>query len=489
MLEKPSHVFDRAAEWRALAQFVDRVGQRPQFGVVSGRRRQGKTYLLESLATASGGFYFGATEATQTDSLSQLTAALSAYLGLPIPLRFADWSEAVSFLFAESRLRSAPVVIDEFPFLSKAAPSLPSILQHAIDRTAIPREGPSLLICGSAQSVMGRLLSGQAPLRGRANLELRLRPFEYRLAAQYWGIDDPKLAVMVHAIVGGTPAYREFVSADAPADLEDFDGWVLRTVLNPTTPLFPEARYQMAEEVNDHRETGLYPSVLAAIATGNNTRGGIANAVGRKSSDLTHYLNVLEDTGLITRAQDAFRSGRSSYRIAEPLITFHQAIARTELGPLEAGRAAAVWARKRPQFLAQVLGPHFEALCRSYTELAAAQLFGAEAGQVLSGVVTDHTRRSQIEIDVVVFGAPQAGEPQRILALGEAKWGTILGARHIERLRRARDLLAERGYDTRDTTLVGYSAAGFEAGLSEAGLSRSGERVKLIGLADLYAPV
>jgi len=483
LLEKPEHIFDRTAQWRALAQFVDRAGQRPQFGVVSGRRRQGKTYLLESLAAASGGFYFGATEATEADSLSQLGAQLTTYLDLPAPLRFTNWREAVDYLFAEPRLRTVPVVIDEFPFLSKASPSLPSILQSAIDRTAIPREGPSLLICGSAQSVMGNLLAGQAPLRGRANLELRLRPFDHWTAAQYWGISDPKLAAMVHAIVGGTPAYREYVSGDCPVDRDDFDDWVVRTVLNPATPLFLEARYQLAEEVTDHRETGLYPSVLAAIATGSNTRGGIASAVGRKSSDLTHYLNVLEDTGLITRAQDAFRSGRSTYRIAEPLITFHQTIARTELGPLETGRARQVWERKQPQFLAQVLGPHFEALCRSYTEIAPAQLFGGLPSQVQSGVVTDHIHRTQIEVDVVAFEAPEPGKPRRVLVLGEAKWGKVLGIRHVERLRRARDLLAERGYDTRDTTLACYSGAGFEAGLDG-----SGERVKLIGLEDLYTP-
>ena len=67
--------------------------------------------------------------------------------------------------------------------------------------------------------------------------------------------------------------------------------------------------------------------------------------------------------------------------------------------------------------------------------------------------------------------------------LGEAKWGKVLGKRHIERLRRARELLTERGYDTRDTTLACYSGAGFEAGMGG-----SDERVRLIGLEDLYTP-
>jgi hypothetical protein len=45
-------------------------------GVVSGRRRQGKSFLLEALASATGGLYFPAVEATEMVSLRAFTAAL-----------------------------------------------------------------------------------------------------------------------------------------------------------------------------------------------------------------------------------------------------------------------------------------------------------------------------------------------------------------------------------------------------------------------------
>lgn len=200
MIEKPGEVFDRSVEWRHLVDFVERDDVRPALGVVSGRRRQGKTYLLEALTRAGGGFYFGATQATEAESLRLFGEALGTHTGAAVPPRFANWDEAMRHLFT-ARL-TGPVVIDEFPYLSRSAPALPSILQREIDRGVSQATSIRLLLCGSALSVMGRLLSGSAPLRGRANLELIVRPFAHRLAAQYWGVHDPRLAFLLHAVVG-----------------------------------------------------------------------------------------------------------------------------------------------------------------------------------------------------------------------------------------------------------------------------------------------
>ncbi len=59
-----------------------------------------------------------------------------------------------------------------------------------------------------------------------------------------------------------------FVASDAPSGPGDFDRWVVRTVLNPQSPLFREARYLLAEET-EIRDPALYHSVLGAIAAGN----------------------------------------------------------------------------------------------------------------------------------------------------------------------------------------------------------------------------
>ncbi len=486
-LGKPADMFDRDVEWMALAAFAG--DQRPgaTLGVVLGRRRQGKTFLLRALCEATGGFYFAADEATDGESLHQLGAALGAHLKLSAGLHLRDWHEAMDALLGLGTERPIPVVIDEFPYLAKANSALPSILQNAIAPRRPERESSRsrLLLCGSAMTFMGTLLSGSAPLRGRAGLELVVPTLDYQLAAEFWGITDPTLAVKVHAVVGGTPAYRrEFARDDTPADGADFDSWVQRTVLNPASPLFREARYLLAAESALH-DMGLYHSVLAAIADGSTTRGNIAKYIGRKSGDLAHPLNVLMDCGLVLRRSDAFRENQTTYEIAEPLVTFYHAVMRPIWSDLAHTRnPARLWERSQPHFTANVLGRHFEQLARHWTRyFAPEETVGGFPSLVEPGTVNDPGAKKTRQVDVVALGP--LNDRETLLAIGEVKWHEIMGLEHLDRLRHIRGLLtAQRRHGAATARLLCFSGAGFSAGLSHEA-ARAGD-VRLLTPADLY---
>jgi len=83
---------------------------------------------------------------------------------------------------------------------------------------------------------------------------------------------------------------------------------------------------------------------------------------------------------------------------------------------------------------------------------------------------------------VAVLAPQEPGRPQRILSLGEAKWGDVMGGHHLERLARARDLLSV-GYDTSDCVLACYSGAGFHDDLRAA----RNPRLALVTLDEIYA--
>ena len=460
-MRKPDDMFDRDFEWTELVSFAADARPGATLGVVSGRRRQGKTFLLRALCQATGGFYFAAEEAADGESLRRIGSDLGAHLGTPAPLEFRDWREVADALLALGRDGPVPVVIDEFPYLARANRSLPSVVQNAFGPRRAEREQSRtrLLLCGSALSFMGGLLAGSAPLRGRAGLELIVPTLDYRQAGEFWNVHDPVLALKVHAIAGGTPAYRrEFARDDTPAGPGDFDGWVTRTVLNPASPLFREARYLLADEP-DLRDIGLYHSVLAAIAEGNSTRGGIASYIGRKSGDLAHPLNVLQDCGLVVREPDAFRENRSTFRIAEPLITFYHAVMRPIWSDLEHTRdASRLWQRSQRRFTSNVLGPHFEQICRYWTRhFAAEETVGGIPVRVESGTVHDVQRKANHQLNAVVFGLADEG-PEPVIAIGEAKWNEAVSMTHLDRLRRIRGLLTAQGRPARPALAWSASA-------------------------------
>jgi AAA+ ATPase superfamily predicted ATPase len=456
-------------------------------GIVTGRRRQGKTFLLEAACEAAGGFYFGATEAADAESLRRMAGALTTRLEPASPFHFADWTEAVNVLLTLGAGQPVPVVIDEFPYLAKSNPELPSIIQQALRPFGQARKASRtrLLLCGSALTFMSKLLSGNAPLRGRAGLELVIRPLDYRIAADFWGISDPRLAIQVHSIVGGTPAYRrEFARNDSPADPDDFDAWVARTVLNPETPLFREGRYLLAEEP-DLRDSALYHSVLAAVADGNSTRGGIATYLGRKAADIAHPINVLEDAGLLVREPDAFRDNRSAYRITEPLITFYHAIMRPVWDQVERpGSGQRVWQASQLRYASRVLGPHFEQICRDWTlNHASPDLLGGLPAKVSSGTVHDPANQATHEVDVAVIGIGDQKNP--LLAIGEVKWNVVMNKGHADRLIRIRDLLRRSArYDDSATQLLLFSGAGFSEGLRT--LADESADIHLVDARTLY---
>src|ERR1700733_8712795 len=238
---KPDRLFDRDAEWRELTEFATLPEQGATLGLLYGRRRQGKTLLLELLALELGGFMFAATQQSEAQNLADLGAAYAAYRGLRQPVIFAGYREAFDELFRLGEDGPVPVIIDEFPYLVAATPALPSYLQQALSPLGHAREHTRtrMILCGSALTTMSQLLGGGAPLRGRARLDLIVRPFAFREAAEFWDVaGHPELAFRLHALTGGTPAYKEMCGGSRPQSLADLDGWGQRRLVHPAVGVF-----------------------------------------------------------------------------------------------------------------------------------------------------------------------------------------------------------------------------------------------------------
>ncbi|GAA1789579.1 ATP-binding protein [Luedemannella flava] len=487
MTVKPSRLFGRDHEWSELVDFASSATAGATLGLVYGRRRQGKTLLLELLSRELGGFLFAATQQTEAMNLADLGAAYAAHRGLGVPVAFTDWRQALAELLRLGEDRQVPVIIDEFPYLTAATPALPSYLQQALSPLSHAKEHTRtrLILCGSALTTMTQLLGGGAPLRGRAVLELVVRPFGYREAAAFWGLlDRPELAFRVNALLGGTPAYLEMSGGVGPSDARSFDAWVTRRLLNPASAMFREGNLLLREEPTI-TDPSSYAAVLSAISAGRTRRSEIAAALGRPSTAIAHPLTGLENIGLLNRVDDALRSKRGVYRISEPVVRLHQLIISRHEPELISGRAERVWQEQADTVASRIYGPHFEDLarawCRDYADL---RTLGGAPSSVLPATVACQEHKQGHELDVVVQ-EKTSSDGSSVVAIGEAKGtNSPMNISELDRLEHLRALVPTERV-SRPPKLILFARGGFTSDLTHTAAHR--EDVELIDLARLYS--
>ncbi|HEY9437489.1 MAG TPA: ATP-binding protein, partial [Streptomyces sp.] len=350
MLGKPESVVDRDREWDLLTDFVTDPDPAMRLGIVSGRRRYGKSYLLQALSERVDGLYVTAVrEEGRLPAIQRFSDAIAAYAGLqPGTLRLAGWREVLSnALDVTARSQHPLLVVDELPYLLQHSPEIPGLLQQIYDERQRGTgtgtgPGPRMILCGSAMSVMHELLSGTEPLRGRAVVDLRLGAFDYRAARAFWQIEDPLTALQVHAVLGGAPGYRPVAARPHPND--GFLPWLTRTLLDPGRAVYSrtETEYLLREDPRITQHT-LYYDVLTAIAQGASTPTKVGAALERQRNAVTHPLDVLGSTGYIQREQDILRPRHPVITLADPVIRFNQLITLPQAAIVEQGFAQEAW--------------------------------------------------------------------------------------------------------------------------------------------------
>jgi len=483
VIDKPSGLHDRDAEWGALTGFTGQRRTGATLGLVYGRRRQGKTYLLAQLARATNGFMFTAAQQSGVQNLRDLSAAYHAYVGRP-GVEFTDWRSAVDSLFRLGEERTTTVVLDEFSYLIDGVESLPSLVQIAMapGTRAAESSRTRMILCGSALTTMRNILRGTAPLRGRASLELLVNPFDFRDAAAFWGVEgDPELAFRLHALVGGTPAYLG-MSGGRPASRREFDRWVCGHLLDPANAMYHEGNVLLYQEP-EVTDPALYFAVLTAISRGAHRRSEMANTLGRTDAALTHPLTVLESLRLIHRDDDALRDRRPVYRIAEPVIRLHQLVIAPNEAVLALRLAERVWTAQADTVSSRIYGPHFEDLARDWClAYADPETIGGLPSVVRPATLACRTHKQGHELDVVAIQVTP-GEADRILAIGEAKASTRpVEVAELARLDHLRELLPSGGAAL--PRLLIFGRAGFSPALRRAADGRTD--VSLIDLGRLY---
>ncbi len=334
----------RERELRALARACGGEGG---LAVVSGRRRVGKTALLDRFARDWEGpaVFLPGTRAPTPEALRRLEERIRAVLA-PAPGDALDlgsldtWDAALGYLLARARHEPVLLILDEFPYLCEADPSLPSTLQARWDHRDDARL--SVVLAGSHVGLMEDLLSADAPLFGRADAHLRVAPFGWREAPDLVGGTDPDAWLEAVVTVGGMPRYLSLWDArhDALTNLVDLlDG--------PGAPLGDEGLV-VQQELNPASAPA---RLLELVALGATTFGELRERSGLAPATTSGALDQLERLGLVDRqtpaGEDRWRTRRVRYQVRDPLLGLWLALVQPHREAFELGRGGDVLASGR----------------------------------------------------------------------------------------------------------------------------------------------
>lgn len=392
-----------------------------QLIVVTGKRRVGKTYLLNRWLKNKPAVYYLADRRPEREQLRELAKRLGAHFNdtFVAAKAFDDWLEVFAYLKTKVTRRFA-LVIDEYPYLASNNAATSSLFQKGWDETlhALPI---TLVLCGSSIAMMvSETLAQQAPLYGRRTADLLVRPLEFEDVCTFL----PRRLVFeecvhVYATLGGMPGYLaqfDMVGADLEANVRD-------QILTPGAFLFREVEYLLSEELREPRN---YLAILAAIAQGKRKFGEIVNATQLPPTAPRGYLDVLEQLQLVERDVPVtepmpHKSKKSLYGLQDPFVALWFELVHPYRSELELGNTEPALARFRT-VLPTILSRAYERIARETIRRTPDLPFPVHR----VGRWWDATH----EIDIVGLNPDANG-----ILLGEAKWSVqAVGANILDDL-------------------------------------------------------
>lgn len=438
--------------------------------VIYGRRRVGKTALINEFCKDKKTIYFSALNATAQENLKTLSKAIHLYktgnaTHFPEYRSYEDALDEISNLSAEERI---VFVIDEYPYLAKGVESISSRLQHLIDHV-LCNSKLYLILCGSSMSFMEyQVLGYESPLYGRRTAQFKIEPLTYKEIAVF----NPNLSceenALVYGITGGVPHYIN--KLDVRTDLDEA---LLENVFDTSSYLFEEPENLLKQEL---REPGIYNSIITAIAEGASRINEIATKIGIESGPCTKYIKVLIELGIIKKEVPMAEenSKKTIYLLADNFFRFWYRFVPRNITAISSGRIEGIYAEVVKSQLSDYMGLVFEKMCREYLLYYATELpiHLRDIGQWWG---SDPIQRKEVQIDIV--GTPSVGKEYII---GSCKFkNKKIGVEELELLKEYASVF---GKGEKYHYYI-FSKAGFTKDLLDLAAR---EQVQLITLEDMY---
>lgn len=375
--------------------------------VIYGRRRLGKSTLIRKIITQEDIYYMAGdfVPAVQMNMLRDQIKERFPDIDLG---QTSSWHDLFRFL---NILTKEPITLclDEFPYLVKHSPELPSVIQRLVDSGELKY---NIIICGSSQRMMQNMvLSSTEPLYGRASAILNIKPIPVYYLQEGLKL-SPTSTIEEYAVWGGVPRYWEL--REGYSDLTEA---IKGTLLSPIGILNNEPKHIFMDDTSSAVQI---ESIMTIIGSGVRRMSEIASRLGRPATALSLPLEKLINMNYLKReipfGENIKKSKRGLYKINDPMMDFYYSFVMPNKSNIERGREDSVYSLIQSHFKDYV-GHHWEDLCRE--AVSGNEIFGhtwKEASRWWGSVKKDR-EIIQLELDVVAESTDG-----KAIMIGECKW-------------------------------------------------------------------
>ena len=383
-----------------------------EFAVIYGRRRVGKTTLINEFIKDKEAIHFTATESGSKQNLRDLSQSIYSLSSdfSDSSASFSTFKNALETVFKISKSRRLVLVIDEYPYLADAHKGISSVLQVLIDQYK-DLSNLFLILCGSSMSFMENQVMGyKSPLYGRRTCQYKILPFEFSEVQRFYSNFTSEDLATVYGLSGGIPLYLSLLS-----DQKSVVDNIKDNFLTTNAYLFEEPNNLIKQEC---RNASGYNAIITAIAEGASSSSQICTKTDLDSSITASYLKRLIGLGIIKKE---IPFGMKNYKkpiylLSDSMFRFWYRFVPENLSYINRGLTDLAYKRIEPH-IPTFMGFVFEDICKQYLwKLLSEGKSAVEFTDIGRWWGTAPALKKQVEIDIM-------GTADKNTALfAECKW-------------------------------------------------------------------
>jgi uncharacterized protein len=435
--------------------------------ILYGRRRVGKTRLIQEFTKGKKTIFFSAQEGDRESNLVELSRAIVGQDKKHFPV-FSSFKEALEYIGEEAEKEKTVFFIDEYPYLVDSLGSeISSVLQNFID-IAIEKSKLMIILCGSSVSFMeNEVISSKNPLYGRARLIMKLKPLNYYETAQWFSSYSPEDKAVLYGATNGIPMYLSYMDPDVSLREN-----LLRTFFRPNSILLYEQEFVLRQEISEIKS---YQAVLSAVANGKTKFNEICDRTKLNPGSVSRILDALKELDIIEKtvpAGEKEESKKGFYSMKDLYFNFWYFFVQRYFTVINQDLMEENYDRLVTPLMNDYMGKVFERIAREYLLSRADLPFPLK--DIGSWWGTDNQTRKSIEIDVVAHSAVDDN-----VIIGSCNFTSKPIDTDEYDLMRA---YSKPLVSVRDAVFCFFSKSGFTDNLKKM----KNDRIRLISLEEMY---